>query len=163
MGRRSEHNDERYVIDICDRILGRVAKRQHRFEFLTGDPGRSGRRTRLPVDAYYSELHLVIEYREIQHFRDIPFMDKRMTCSGMPRGLQRRRYDELRRAVLLQHNIVLVELNYQDFAHVGGRLKRTQVEDDATLSDRLSAFLTDQSQPGNSTRQVQESVSCQQD
>ena len=40
--------DESYVIDLCDLVLGLRAKRQHRFDFLRGDSGRSH-----PVDAYY--------------------------------------------------------------------------------------------------------------
>ena len=44
-------SDEAWIIDICDKILGRQAIRQHRFPFLCGDAGQSGRRVRLPVDA----------------------------------------------------------------------------------------------------------------
>jgi hypothetical protein len=53
--------DETYVLDICDRVLGVSGIRQHRFAFLQDDTG-----TPLPVDAYYPELSLVIEYRERQ-------------------------------------------------------------------------------------------------
>ncbi len=45
-------SDESYVIDICDRILNRRAIRQHRFDFLRGDPGKNGGCAMLPVDAY---------------------------------------------------------------------------------------------------------------
>jgi len=54
--------DEDYVIDLCDRVPNLKAKRQHRFDFLRGDPGKSGRRAMLPVAAFYQELNLVIEY-----------------------------------------------------------------------------------------------------
>jgi len=52
-------SDESYVIDLCDEVLKLKAHRQHRFDFLKGDSG-----TRLPVDAYYPSLNLVIEFKE---------------------------------------------------------------------------------------------------
>src|SRR5271163_234983 len=33
--------DESYVIDLCDRVLRLKANRQHRFDFLRGDSGRT--------------------------------------------------------------------------------------------------------------------------
>jgi hypothetical protein len=38
MGRES--SDEYYVLDLCDEALGERALRQHRFDWLRGDPGR---------------------------------------------------------------------------------------------------------------------------
>jgi hypothetical protein len=73
--------DEAYIIDLCDRVLNLKAKRQHRFGFLGGDAG-----TRLPVDAYYEELKLVVEYCETQHTNAFPFMDKRIRSVGVSGG-----------------------------------------------------------------------------
>ena len=43
--------DAQYIIDICDRVLGAPALREHRFDFLRGDPGRNGRAAaKLPVE-----------------------------------------------------------------------------------------------------------------
>jgi hypothetical protein len=68
-------SDEHYIVDLCDHVLGREARRQHTFEFLIGDLGRHGRRgKRLPVDAYYEDLALVIEFMESQHSTEIPFL-----------------------------------------------------------------------------------------
>ena len=53
--------DEYYVIDLCDAVLGIASSRQHRFPFLTGDPGRDGSCRRLPVDAFYEPLALAVE------------------------------------------------------------------------------------------------------
>jgi len=50
MGR--DASDEFYVLDLCDRALAETGRRQHRFEWLLGDPGASGRRAGLPVDGY---------------------------------------------------------------------------------------------------------------
>jgi hypothetical protein len=105
-------SDEQYIIDLCDEVLGRTAEHGHRFPFLLGDPGRRGR-AQLPVDAFYPDLNLVIEYRERQHFESVRHFDKpwKMTVSGVHRGEQRMRYDERRREVLPKHGISLVELD----------------------------------------------------
>src|SRR5688572_6639687 len=112
--------DEAYVLDLCDLVLSRKAFRQHRFRFLVGDQGHP-----LPVDAYYPELALVIEYRERQHSAPHSFFDRRSTVSGVTRGEQRALYDERRRTILPQNGIQLVELNVADFpnAHLR-KLKR---------------------------------------
>lgn len=105
---------ETYVIDICDELLGTNSSRQHRFNFLRGDPGRSGRSVRLPVDAFYPSLKLCIEFHEAQHTRSVAHFDKpdRMTVSGVHRGEQRRLYDERRRSVLPRHGLTLIEIDH---------------------------------------------------
>ena len=131
-------SDESYVIDLCDEVLGTPALRQHRFDWLRGDarPGKQG--TRLPVDAYYPEQQLVVEYREHQHTEVVPFMDRRMTLSGVDRGTQRAIYDRRRRDLLPQHGITLLELSYTDFAHdKNKRLHRRRDEDLAVVRQAL--------------------------
>lgn len=109
-----KNSDEYYVIDLCDKVLGVKASRQHTFDFLRGD----GKRPRkLPVDAYYEDLKLVVEYRERQHTESVPFFNKTSTVSGVSRDDQRRIYDQRRRDVLPQHGIRLVEISYADFKH----------------------------------------------
>jgi hypothetical protein len=126
-------SDESYVIDLCDEVLGMRALRQHKFDFLRGDarPGKPG--TRLPVDAYYPDLRLVVEYRERQHTESIPIMDRRMTVSGVDRGTQRAIYDQRRRDLLPQHGIELVELSYADFAHGDDKRLLRRREEDLTV------------------------------
>lgn len=104
--------DETYVIDLCDEVLGRKALRQHRFPFLLGDSGTS-----LPVDAYYEDLNLVVEYCERQHTEAVPFFDRRLTVSGVGRGEQRRIYDERRREILPKYGIHLISISYSDFEY----------------------------------------------
>jgi hypothetical protein len=53
-------SDEAWIVDLCDSVLAKAALRQHRFPLLVGDAGKSGRKTPLPVDAYYPELALVL-------------------------------------------------------------------------------------------------------
>jgi hypothetical protein len=80
-------SDEHYVLDLCDEVFGVKGLRQHRFDFLLGDSG-----TKLPVDCFYPELNLVIEYKEQQHTKPNKHFDKpdKMTVSGLHRGEQRK-------------------------------------------------------------------------
>ncbi len=105
-----KNSDEQYVIDLCNEALGLRASQQHTFPFLLGDSGRP-----LPVDAYYQDLNLVVEYYERQHTEAVKLFDRRMTVSGVSRGEQRKIYDERRKTELPKHGIVLVILDYSDF------------------------------------------------
>lgn len=129
------------MIDLCDAVLGRVAIRQHRFPFLFGDAGPTGRRAALPVDAWYPDLELVIEYHERQHREKVAFFDRRPTISGLNRGEQRKRYDDLRREVLPDHGIRLEILEWDMFAHDrAGRLLRGPSDRDI-VSRKLEKYL----------------------
>lgn len=130
-------SDEAYLLDLCDAVLGCRSHRQHRFDFLLGDPGRSGRRARLPVDAYYEALSLVVEVLEVQHSRPVPLFDRRMTVSGVDRGEQRRRYDARRREVLPRYGIAVVFLQIADFPTRGRKLRRVPEEDERILRTLL--------------------------
>ena len=135
-------SDEAWIIDLCDAVLSMTALRQHRFPFLVGDAGRSGRGALLPVDAYYPELALAVEFHEPQHSRPVGLFDKRSTVSGISRGEQRRRYDDLRRAVLPANGLDLVILDFSEFEHTpAGRLMRTQ-RDRAVIAQRLAQSAT---------------------
>lgn len=90
------NSDEKYVIDLCDEVIGKPGIRQHRFPFL------KGKRT-LPVDVYYPNHSLVIEYLEDYH-TDLKFGNKP-------------NHDDLRRTVLNQHQITLLEIEFLDFAY----------------------------------------------
>lgn len=133
-GARS-NSDEYYVIGLCNKVLGKTALQQYRFDFLVGDSGK-----KLPVDAYYPELNLVIEYRERQHTESVKFFDKKNTVSGVPRGAQRRIYDQRRRDVLPKHGIDLVEISYSDFGTFK-KLKRDEKHDLEIVKRLLSKYL----------------------
>lgn len=137
-------SDESYVIDICDHILSRRAIRQMRFDFLCGDPSKNGRRTTLPVDAYYEEIRMVVEYWERQHEHPAPFFDRKMTCSGCTRGEQRRIYDKRKREVLGANGISLVVIKFEQLDHTWqGRLKRSAEQDMDAVSNALRMFVSD--------------------
>lgn len=130
-------SDEFYVIDLCDEVLGAKASRQHKFDFLRGD-GTPSRK--LPVDAYYSEHNLVVEYRERQHTESVAFFNKKTTVSGVSRDEQRRIYDQRRRDVLPKHGIRLVEISFSDLKHDSRkRLVRDRQNDLAVIKRLLQS------------------------
>jgi hypothetical protein len=108
----SADRDEHYIIGLCEEVLKCKSSRQHKFDFLKGDSGR-----KLPVDAFFSNLNLVIEYHERQHTEAVFFFDKRITVSNITRGEQRKKYDQLRRSVLPKQQIRLIEFDYHEFGH----------------------------------------------
>jgi hypothetical protein len=129
-------SDEAYVVDLCDAILRERASRQHRFDWLIGDPGRDGQSRTLPVDAYYAARRLVIEYRERQHDEPVAHFDKPdvLTVSGVHRGIQRRIYDERRAVEIPAHGLRLIVVRPSDLAADGrGRLPRNREVDEAAL------------------------------
>ena len=130
--------DEIYVLDLCDTYLQTKSLRQYsKFTFLKGDTGR-----RLPVDAYYPDLQLVVEYHEIQHTRPVPFFDKIVTASGISRREQRAKYDELRRIMLPANGIELAVLSYEEFLCTSRhRLIRLLDQDSEVVAARLGRFL----------------------
>ena len=126
-------SDEYYVIELCNKVLNRVASQQHKFEFLRGDKGHM-----LPVDAYYEDLNLVIEYHEQQHTESVKLFDNKETVSGVYRGEQRRIYDERRKTVLPKHGIKLIVIDYSDFGTTR-KLKRNASKDIDVVKKILSA------------------------
>ncbi len=140
----SKLNDEAYVLLLCDYVLNRHSSRQHRFDFLVGDPGKNGKCVKLPVDAYYEDLKLVIEYNEYQHYQLIEFFDKphRMTISGVHRGMQRKLYGERRQKVIPENGLQLVDISFRDFQYDGrNRIKRDLWYDVSILRKILIPFV----------------------
>ncbi len=139
--RSRSDSDEAYVLGLCDEVIGETGWRQHRFAWLLGDPGKSGRRVRLPVDAYWPNHGLVVEYREIQHDRPTPHFDKpdRLTVSGVHRGEQRAIYDRRREELVPAQGLRLVILRPADLvADTRGRLKRHRAPDLEVIRVRLA-------------------------
>ncbi|MFP8959331.1 hypothetical protein ACLIYP_01980 [Streptomyces nanhaiensis] len=149
MGNRQD-SDEAYVLDLCDDALGEQGSRQHRFDWLLGDPGVSGRRARLPVDSYWASHRLVVEYREIQHDQPVPFFDKpdRLTVSGVHRGEQRALYDARRDTEVSAHGLRLVVIRPSQLdADSRGRLRRNRETDLETIRSLLAPAADDEPRP----------------
>ena len=101
--------------------------------------GASGRRVRLPVDGYWHNANVVVEYRERQHDQPLAHFDKpdRLTVSGVHRGLQRALYDARRDELIPAHGIRLVVITPADLdATPRGRLRR-QPDHDLPAIKRL--------------------------
>lgn len=142
---KRESSDEYYIINLCDEILKLNASRQHTFNFLLGDLHKNGTtRTRLPLDAYYSSLNLVVEFLEKQHTEDVAYFDKpdRVTVSGVSRGEQRKIYDERRRKVLKDKDIDLIEIDYSQFeVNTKKELLRNKENDIVVLKLLLTNYI----------------------
>jgi hypothetical protein len=125
-------SDEAYVLGLCDKVLGELGFRQHRFDWLMGDPGKDGRCRKLPVDGYWPGAATVVEYREVQHDRVIKHFDKPdvLTVSGVHRGLQRALYDARRDTLIPAHGLLLVVIRPSDLSsNHSGRLRRLRDSD----------------------------------
>lgn len=139
-GRSRADSDEVYVLDLCDDVLAEAGRRQHRFEWLRGDPSGGGRSVALPVDAYYPFAGIVVEYRERQHDEPVEHFDKpdRLTVSGVHRGEQRRRYDARREELIPARGLRLVVVRPSDLtADRRGRLHRNRDSDLTALRKLL--------------------------
>jgi hypothetical protein len=111
-------SDKYYVMNLCDEALKLKAKRQKRFDFLVGDLHKDGKtRTQLPVDAFYHDLNLVIEFKEAPLAEPTEFFNKLnvKTVSGISRSKQREKYDRVKAAELPQNGIKLIEIPYSVF------------------------------------------------
>ena len=142
---KRDSSDEYYIINLCDEILDLNASRQHTFGFLVGDLHKDGvTRTKLPLDAYYESLNLVIEFLEKQHTEEVSHFDKtdRVTVSGVSRGEQRKIYDQRRRTVLENKEIDLIEVDYSLFeVDNDKKLLRNKENDIKVLSQLLTKYI----------------------
>jgi len=115
-------------------VLKIKAIRQHRFDFLQGDAG-----TRLPVDAFYPDLSLVIEFMEKQHSESVNFFDRKETVSGISRGEQRKKYDALRKKLIPANGLKILIFDYSEFEHTGRKkLVRIRERDLSVVQDKLN-------------------------
>jgi hypothetical protein len=131
-------SDEYYVLDLCDEVLGVVGQRQARFDWLRGDPSaKRPRGSTLPVDGYWPDLGLVVEFQEEQHSQPSPFFDRRQTVSGVGRGEQRRIYDERKRTVILARGLRLVVIEKAAFTVRSKKIIRDRVRDLEVVREHL--------------------------
>lgn len=98
--------NEQKAVELVTEILSAkdVQKNKAAFDWLRGD-----KNTRLRVDAYFPSEKLVLEYNGVQHDKPNKLMDRR---EG--RAEQRRKYTELRRKLIPEHGLKLLEINYDE-------------------------------------------------
>ncbi|WP_301121608.1 hypothetical protein [Mycolicibacterium fortuitum] len=134
-------SDEHYALDLCDEVLGVPGIRQARFDWLRGDPTpRLPRGVKLPVDGYWPDLGLVVEFQEEQHSAPSPFFDRRHTVSGVGRGEQRRLYDERKRTLIPEHRLRLVVIEKSEFTLKARRIDRDRARDLQVVRRHLAEF-----------------------
>jgi hypothetical protein len=110
--------DKTYILDLCDAILEQKGERQKRFDFLKGDPHKDGvTRTKLPVDAYYPILKLVVDFKESPRVSNVENFDNPnvTTVSGVSRREQRQLYTKRKATTLPKHGIRFVEIPFDVF------------------------------------------------
>lgn len=131
-------SDEYYVLDLCDEVLGAQGLRQATFDWLRGDPSAKRRQgTKLPVDSYWPDLGLVVEFQEEQHSEPSPFFDRRHTVSGVGRGEQRRLYDARKRVLVPEQGLRLVVIEKSAFVVRSKRILRDRAADLAIVHEHL--------------------------
>lgn len=140
--KKHEASDEFYVLGLCDEILEQNSKRQHRFKFLVGDLHKDGQaRTMLPLDAFYENSSLVIEYDP--KFKEEESNDEstvRKTNSGISRSEQRERYDNRKNEVLTDRGIKLLRVSHSDFTNNDeGIIVRNEEEDMKILIELINS------------------------
>ncbi|MDA3892454.1 MAG: hypothetical protein PF517_12385 [Salinivirgaceae bacterium] len=139
-------NDEAYVIDLCDEVLKQKAIRQKKFGFLLGDVHKNGKsQTKIPVDAYYEDLQLAVDYKVKEHFEpeSTSKHNDKDTVSGMPRSEQRIRYDLRKAKTLPSHGITLICISNSDFSRDDkNKIIRNTENDIKIVQKALSSFIT---------------------
>ncbi|MGO2777917.1 hypothetical protein [Glutamicibacter arilaitensis] len=130
------------MLELCSDTLGLPCIGQQSFDWLRGDPSlKNGKRKTLPIDGYFEELGLVVEYHERQHSEAVPFFDNKLTSTGMLRGPQRKLYDARKAALIAQHGLTLLVIDYRDFENKRGKIERDLGRDRkivAALLDRAA-------------------------
>ncbi|MER8026878.1 hypothetical protein SLW73_17110 [Glutamicibacter protophormiae] len=123
-------SDEYYVLKLCNEVLGSGCQQQKTFDWLLGLPSKNtGLRASLPVDGYWEDWGLVVEYHEKQHSEAVPFFDNKVTASGHLRGEQRKLYDAQKATMIPEQGLTLLIIDYRDFENAKGKIVRNHEKD----------------------------------
>lgn len=132
-----QNSDEYYLVNLCDELLEQKASRKHTFDTLVGSLHKRGKgRTKLPLDAYYKDLKLVIEFlKEPKEGEDVDETEQ-------ARRYQIKRYDERKKKAILKKELKLVEIKYAAFdCDETGKLIRNQEKDQKILKGMLKEYI----------------------
>ncbi|WP_430411725.1 hypothetical protein [Kordia sp.] len=132
-----KNSDENYLLDLCDELLAKKASRKHTFDTLVGNLHKRGKgRTKLPLDAYYENLKLVIEF--FQNNKPFEELDEKEQA----RITQIKYYDELKKEAVLKKRFRYMKINYAQFeCDENGKLIRNTENDTIVLKEILKDFL----------------------
>jgi len=136
------NNDENYLLNLCDELLEAEASRHHRFDFVLGDPHADGvTKTPLPIDAYYLEHNLAIDFWDNDRDMSTPRY-KRMTVSGITRAEQIILYRNRKRKALKKKQIDFIEIDFSRFERTEDqKLKRNRESDIALIKRILKKYV----------------------
>ena len=138
---KRKNSDEYYLVGLCNELLNEKAVHQHKFNFLLGDFHRDGKtRTALPIDAFYTDLNMAIEFYEKE---DETSEDATtLTISKVNRSEQRKKYAQRKRDVLKEKEIDLIEMDYDEFeCDEEQKLVRNKEADVKILKEILKDFI----------------------
>ena len=139
------NSDEVYLMGLIDELLNQTGSRKHTFEYLLGDIHQNGKkRTKLPIDLYYKELNLVLEFVEHSDSKKnaIDSKEERLTVSGITRAEQRLKYFNRKRKVLTEKDKSFIEIPLNDFeVDDSVKLIRNKGNDERVLRGLLSEFV----------------------
>lgn len=137
-------SDAYYILNMCDQLLDQHASRQHKFGFILGDMHKDEKtRTALPVDAYYKQANLVIEFLDNGDELEMELgKPGRKTVSGVDRAEQRKIYALRKRKGLKSKEIPLIEIDFASFeCNAENRLVRNEENDVKVLKKLLKDFI----------------------
>lgn len=132
-----QNSDEYYLVSLCNELLKQEASRKHTFDTLVGNLHKKGKgRTKLPLDAYYEDLKLVIEF--FKRDNEIEELDEKEQA----RVAQITYYNELKKKAISKKKLHLIEINYASFERdEANKLIRNTENDSATLEGILKRFI----------------------
>ncbi len=132
-----QNNDEFYLVNLCDELLRQKASRKHTFDTLVGNLHKRGKgRTKIPLDAYYEDLKLVIEFSRKNKVVDA--LDEKEQA----RIVQIKRYSQLKKKAIQKKSLELIEIDYASFeCDATNKLIRNTEQDTLVLRGLLKDFL----------------------
>tara|TARA_R110002051_G_scaffold88673_2_gene156193 strand:+ start:1651 stop:2394 length:744 start_codon:yes stop_codon:yes gene_type:complete len=132
-----QNSDEYYLVNLCDELLEQKASRKHTFDTLVGNLHKKGKgRTKLPLDAYYKDLKLVIEFFEEQE------EGKELDEAEQARMAQIQYYDKLKKKSILKKELRYLVIKYASFdCDEAGKLVRDTDKDKRILKGMLKDFI----------------------
>ncbi len=135
--RAIQNSDEYYLVNLCDELLQQKASRKHTFDTLVGNLHKRGKgRTKLPLDAYYEDLKLVLEF-----FRKDEVTEE-LDEKEQARKAQIKYYNELKKKAIRTKKLRLVEVNYALFeCNDANKLIRNMENDTLVLKGILKDFM----------------------
>lgn len=135
--RTIQNSDEYYLVNLCDELLKQKASRKHTFGTLVGNLHKRGKgRTKLPLDAYYEDLKLVLEFFEKNVATD------ELDEKEQARKAQIKYYDQLKKKAILNKKLRLIEINYALFeCNDANKLIRNTENDRLVLKGVLKDFI----------------------